>query len=339
MSVYKRGGVYWMDFWLRGRRHRESTKLSNKGAALQFEAEKRSQVASGKVLKESPLFDVFVDEFLVWSRATKKHSTHERYEVSCRRLKKSFRGCLDEIDTAMIERFKVERLKECTPAAVNRDLSNLRFMLGFAIRQGYLAESPFRGVKLLKEDSGCMRIVSPDEERLYFSQAHPALRDVAQLMLNSGMRPNEVFRLHRDNVNLEEQFVFIPEGKTKFARRTIPLAEQAGVVLGRRVSQAKNGWLFPNRLGTGPTKIVTGHQALAKKLKLDFRLYDFRHTFGSRAAMAGVDLPTLKELMGHSHISLTMRYVHPTPEHKRQAMRKFEAWHNSPHTDKNVERN
>jgi hypothetical protein len=55
-----------------------------------------------------------------------------------------------------------------------------------------------------------------------------------------------------------------------------------------------------------------------------FRIYDLRHTFGSRLAMAGVDLATLKELMGHSHISTTMRYVHPTPTHKQDAMRKLE---------------
>jgi len=211
-------------------------------------------------------------------------------------------------------------------------------MLGFAVRQGYLAENPFKGVKLLQEGPGMMRIVSPEEEVLYLERAHPALRDVATIMLNTGMRPNEVYRLHRDHVNLEAGFVFIPEGKTKFARRTIPLTEKVAVVLGRRIDQAKNGWLFPNRAGNGPARIVTGHQGLAKKLKLDFRLYDFRHTFGSRAAMAGVDLPTLKELMGHSHISLTMRYVHPTPEHKRQAIRKLETWHKSPHSSKETER-
>ncbi len=58
--------------------------------------------------------------------------------------------------------------------------------------------------------------------------------------------------------------------------------------------------------------------------KLDFRLYDLRHTFGSRAVMAGVDLPTLKELMGHSTITMTMRYVHPTPQHKKEALKKLE---------------
>ena len=66
-------------------------------------------------------------------------------------------------------------------------------------------------------------------------------------------------------------------------------------------------------------------EALANSdIRQPFRLYDLRHTFGSRTAMAGVDLPTLKELMGHSDISTTMRYVHPTPEHKRAAVDKLE---------------
>ncbi len=63
---------------------------------------------------------------------------------------------------------------------------------------------------------------------------------------------------------------------------------------------------------------------VARSIGLDFRLYDLRHTFGSRAVMAGVDLPTLKELMGHSTITMTMRYIHPTPEHKIEALKKLE---------------
>ena len=61
-----------------------------------------------------------------------------------------------------------------------------------------------------------------------------------------------------------------------------------------------------------------------RSIGLDFRLYDLRHTFGSRAVMAGVDLPTLKELMGHSTITMTMRYIHPTPQHKKEALKKLE---------------
>ena len=59
---------------------------------------------------------------------------------------------------------------------------------------------------------------------------------------------------------------------------------------------------------------------------LKFRLYDLRHTYGSRAVMAGVDLQTLKELMGHESISTTIKYVHPTPEHKLRAMLRLETY-------------
>ncbi|MBI4460505.1 MAG: tyrosine-type recombinase/integrase, partial [Acidobacteria bacterium] len=55
-----------------------------------------------------------------------------------------------------------------------------------------------------------------------------------------------------------------------------------------------------------------------------FRLYDLRHTALSRMAMSGIDLATLKELAGHFQIQVTMRYVHPTPEHKRMAIERFE---------------
>jgi integrase len=99
------------------------------------------------------------------------------------------------------------------------------------------------------------------------------------------------------------------------------LTDEARSVLERRIW---DGYLFPHR--SDPSRPMTAcrnHDAVVRKLKLDFRLYDLRHTFGSRAAMAGVDLPTLKELMGHSHISLTMRYIHPTPAHKREALAKL----------------
>ena len=67
------------------------------------------------------------------------------------------------------------------------------------------------------------------------------------------------------------------------------------------------------------------HKELCKRLGFDFRLYDFRH-YGSRMAMAGVDLMTLRELMGHSSITITQRYCHPTPEHKVFAMERLEAY-------------
>ena len=61
-----------------------------------------------------------------------------------------------------------------------------------------------------------------------------------------------------------------------------------------------------------------------KKSGIDHcRIYDLRHTFTSNLVMAGVDIVIVKELMGHKDISMTMRYSHPTPEHKKQAIERL----------------
>ena len=332
MSVFKRGDVYWFDFWFKGRRIRETTRLTNKTAALRMEAVKKADLAQGRIQRECPAFDVFVkEEFLPWSKVQhRKRNTHKRYGVSAKPLVKFFANrTLDEIATADIERFKVARLKRCSPAGANRDLAALRFILNFAVRQGYLRSNPFSGVKLLQEGPGMMRIVTPEEEKTYLEHAAPLLRDIAVLILQTGMRPQEVYSIRGENANLKDGFIFVPEGKSRFARRTIPLTEEARAVLSGRM---KDGYLFPHR--DNPSRPMTAcrsHDTNTRKLKLDFRLYDLRHTFGSRAAMAGVDLPTLKELMGHSHISLTMRYIHPTPQHKKEAMKKLSEFNRGPH--------
>jgi integrase len=180
-----------------------------------------------------------------------------------------------------------------------------------------------------------MRIVSHEEQRKYLAVASPLVHDVALLIAESGMRPGEVFGLTIPDLHLSQRFLKISKGKTLLARRVILLTVASIEVLKRRLAKAKGLFLYPHK--SDPNRplnnIDRGHHLTVKRagIEPDFRLYDFRHTFGSRSAMAGVDLATLKELMGHTSITTTMRYVHPTPEHKRQAMEKLEQF-NVEHT-------
>lgn len=336
MSVYKRGAVYWYEFTFQGQRIRESTSLNNKISAERAEAIRKAELAQGRAgiarRVPCPNFEGFVStEFLPWSK--KQHQahprTHQRYRVASKPLIAFFGKLhLDAIASSQVERFKLSRSEEISPAGTNRDLAALRFILNLAMRQGYIARNPVIGVRFLPEGPGNMRIVSHEEQQRYLAVANSLLRDVATLMVETGMRPEEVYTIQKENVYLDRRYLFVPSGKTRFARRNVPLTEAAIAILKQRLSKAKGSHLFPHRQDPNRplTTVRKAHldTLRAARVHPHFRLYDLRHSFGSRSAMAGVDLSTLRELMGHSNISTTMRYVHPTPEHKQEAVRKLE---------------
>jgi integrase len=237
---------------------------------------------------------------------------------------------VDAVTSSSVEKFKLTRSEAISPAGTNRDLAAFRFMLNFAIRLGYIARNPVTGVRFLPEPPGSVRIISHDEQLKYLKAASHLLRDVATLMLETGMRPEEVFTIRKENVHLKRRYLFVPSGKTRFARRNVPLTDATVRLLKSRLAKATGPFVFAHRRDSD-RPLTTIHKAhlealKASKVKPPLRLYDLRHTFGSRSAMVGVDLATLKELMGHSNISTTMRYVHPTPEHKQEAVRKLESF-------------
>jgi integrase len=336
MSIYRRGGVYWYEFTFQGERIQKSTGLRNKTSALRAEAIRKAELAEGRAgiraRKATSLFDNFVhDEFLPWCKS--EHQAHPntyiRYEVSAKALLPFFgRHRLEAISAGLVEKFKVSRSAVISAAGTNRDLAALRMMLNYAKRQQYIDRNPVSDVKFLTEGPGNMRIVSHEEQLRYLSAASPLVHDVALLIVETGMRPEEVFRLQAEDLILPQRYLKVVKGKTRLARRNILLTGAAIEVLKGRLAKAKGPYLYPHRYDPNRPldNIDRGHHKAVKDagIKPNFRLYDYRHTFGSRSAMAGVDLATLKELMGHTSITTTLRYVHPTPEHKRKAMEKLE---------------
>jgi len=290
----------------------------------------------------APKFDEFaLKDFAEWSQNQyREHpSTHERYMRSVKALIRFFgQRTLGSISSGDVERFKIIRSRQrrknardgrtVTPAAVNRDLAVLRILFNLAIRLNKARTNPVSGVKLLPEHNLQMRVLSWEEESAYLAAASQPLRDVAALILETGMRPGEALHLSKEDVGLELGFVRIPSGKTEFARRTIPLTHRAREVLTRRLLMTKSEWLFPvprdSSRHLGSVRKAHGSALRKAGIETPFRLYDLRHTALTRMAMAGVDLPTLRELAGHANIQMTMRYLHPTPEHKIMAIRKLE---------------
>jgi len=139
-------------------------------------------------------------------------------------------------------------------------------------------------------------------------------------------------------VNLTQGSIFSPAVKPKAARRKVPLTEKACAVLARRLEKVKGDFVFPGRATDQPIiKVNRAHVGTLARINLirseanespipALRLYDLRHTWATRAAMAGIDLVTLAAMLGHSRIQMVLRYAHPTEEHQFAAMKKLEAY-------------
>jgi integrase len=288
--------------------------------------------------KPAPKFGDFVDQFLKWSEQQHRPKTHELHFGNCKVLKRFFRGkWLDEITQGMVEDFKLSRIQEkrwgdrdeiaISGVTVNRALSTLRLIYNYAERCGFQVTNPVKHVTFFRE-VGRTRIISPEEEQAYLAAASLTLRDIARIMLDTGMRPEEVFRIEVRHLDFNQRTVFNPFGKTAAARRKLTMTDEIWSILKIRAGLSQSPYVCPSP--DSPDRPIgsvrKAHDAAIRRAKIvpAFRLYDLRHTYASRAVMAAVDLPTLSALLGHTSVQMTMRYVHPAEEHKREATAKVE---------------
>jgi integrase len=357
MTVYRRGSAYWFDFVHKGQRVQRSTRQGNRRVAEQIEATERSRLALADVgiveREPAPLLSDYAKHFLVEVGKDRNPRTVRRYRVSLVSLEKWFGSKrLSEITGETIGQYKTRRLELGRKGStINRDLACLRRILGMAVRQDKLSRSPFaeHRVEFLREQ-GSERILTFEEERKYLGKACPTLRDVAVLIVETGMRPDEVFRTIERDVELDKRCMHIRSGKTRNAKRDLFLTDAALEVVKRRIAaippETRDGrssgpYLFPRYEGfVGPDR-CTGHdwsrpmtqlwnahqEALtASGIQPSFRLYDLRHTYGTRAVEAGMDVLTLMRLMGHASLHTTNRYVHLTYQHLERAQKQLEVY-------------
>ena len=184
-------------------------------------------------------------------------------------------------------------------------------------------------------------MLNHDEERLYLMAASQPLQDYVTILVETGLRPDELCRLTvQDVVTIGERpYLMIRKGKTKVARRTVPLSERACRVLSQRIAKAEGCYIFAGGRGgkdldKPAVKFNNAHYGTLKRSKIDgenrsgtsgtCQLYSFRHTFATRFHASEKDLLTLAALLGHSSLRMVMRYAHPLDTHKFDAIKRME---------------
>jgi integrase len=265
---------------------------------------------------------------------------------------------LSSIDTKRVELIRTAWLRAGrAPSTANRNITRLRGALSRAVEWGVLQEHPLKVRKLKVDDRSRVRYLSTEEEsslRKALEARGSEMRDARDsankwrlerlkeplvglrvlrfvdhleplvlLSINTGVRRGEAFNLTWADVDLKNKLITV-EGDTSKSGQTrhIPLNREALDTLTKWKEQgAGKGFVFPGRSGNRLDNVKKSWAGLLALAKIErFRWHDLRHTFASKLVMAGVPLNTVRDLMGHSDIKMTLRYAHLAPGTKAAAV-------------------
>ena len=231
---------------------------------------------------------------------------------------------LDQIDVKLVERWQAGRINEgISPWSVRRDISALRAMLSKAVEWGYLDAHPLANLKAPKAaDNSRVRHLNKDEEKrllaaLKAKETPTYLHTIVTVAMNTGLRRGELMKLDWSNVDLRAKRLTVIAQTAKSSKtRHVPLNKKALAALKAWKRAGKGtGSVF------GLTEVKRSWHSLLKLAEIQgFTFHDLRHHFASKLVMAGIDLNTVRELLGHSDIRMTLRYAHLAPEHKAAAV-------------------
>ncbi len=324
--VYKRGksfGIEYKDAY--GKRVQRIVK----GASCKRDAEKALKKAVSEAFEEknSPMlnrirFDEFKEKYIEnYAKVNKKSWKTDIFNGKS--LSKFFNGLfLEQIDSLRIENYKKAKTAEgSSKATVNRHLALLRKMLNLAVDWKHLKAVP-KFQLYSEKDNFKERVLTKEEEERLMNELLEYQRSIIKFALNTGARLREILDLKWENIDLEKRTVKLE--KTKAGKiRFLPINS----ILSKELKnlKANNGhseFVFPSlKTGEAWFSIRKGFGAACERAGIEkLRFHDLRHTFATRLVENGVDIITLRDILGHSSVRITERYTHSNEERMRFAM-------------------
>lgn len=336
MRVYLRGKSWCVDYAVDGKRIRKSFGRQKKVAELYL---KNIEVKIAKGEELSPKYDSiplsdFITKYLEYSKQNKSQGTY-RTEISRIRILQQFlkdKGIqkLETITPELVEKFKSVVLQRASAATFNHYLVMIKAMLNKAVAWRHLKENPLRDVKKLKiTNARQVRFFTPEEISTILDKVDPFMEKAIKILLYTGMRRSELVYLTWDDIDFHNKLITVqskPEvgfHPKSHRPRSIPIHPELEQLL---LDLPQRGeYVFDN----GNNEPVHCKDYYTKRfiriLKAagirNANLHTLRHTFASNLVMAGVDLRTVQELLGHSTIKVTERYAHLSPDHRTRAVK------------------
>ena len=327
---------WWINLKVGHKRIFESTKTENKKKAQEILSIRHAELLGGisRAAVSEPqeakeikayTFSELAEEYLNWCKGRQASYSIKKYIIP-KEFEKRFKGMpLNKFNSNLIEKLQTECMaKYYKPAYTNKIITILKHMFTKALDWEMISEETLkkvRKVKLLKGEIKRLRYLSDEEAECLILNCEPYLKSIIITALNTGMRRGEIFGLTWERVDLKNRIILLDKTKNG-ERREIPINETlyktlSGII---RCLDCKYVFYNPNTLKPFDNVKRSFASALRKSHILDFHFHDLRHTFASMLVMAGVDLTTVKELLGHKDIKMTLRYSHLSQVHVRQAI-------------------
>lgn len=337
-TLRERNGTYFADYRINGRRFRKKLGRSKRIAELALK-DIEVKVAKGELgfeSKDSDLEKLF-EEYLTYSRTNHSPASQKRYKA----ILDNFKGFLKDypyltkishLTSKLFEDYKAFRKeKGAANKTINVELQTLGAMFNQAIKWGYAFVNPVKGIGHLKEDSNKKpRFLSKEECRILLENCGKDLYPIFFTFLHTGMRKSELEHLEWDDVDFERRKIKIrikDNWRPKTSEREIPVNEALFELLKKHKENSRNGSFVFHKKGESiePNSLRKRLMTITKNCGFPdvTKLHTLRHTFASHLVMSGVDLPTIKKLMGHSDIETTMIYSHLADEHVDKAVEKL----------------
>ena len=323
MALYRRGRIWYADYYVHGKRVQESTGTANRRKAEKYVACRIAETENGANPRpQKVLLQAFSEQYLEHAKLHKR--SWVRDEQMLKHLNGFFPGVeLSGITPSLVEKFKAKRAAEVTPASVNRELALLKHMFNLAEQwDSFNGKNPVKAVRFLPENNHQFRTISDGEEAQLLAAASPYLQDLVVFAINTGLRIGEILNLKWKEVDLERCSLQLLVRKNRQIL-DVPLNDEALKVIRAWHGMKKCEFVFYNsETGEQFKDLWLGLKKACKKAGLQsVNWHTFRHTFASRLTRRGVDLVTVKELLGHSEVSVTMRYAHTNHDAKARAVK------------------
>lgn len=328
MTIYEKNGKYYSRFKIHG----EQKHFLCQGAKTKFQAQaiedaekyKLRQQQAGLLEKDIKSISVgsLVKKYNDYSQRNKKSWTTD---VSRGKLIEQYFGSsyiISKLKPEKIETFKEHLLKaNKTKATVNRYLEQLSSMFSMAVDNGYLKENPCRKVKKFPTQNYTVRYLTKDEEQRLYEYLPPYLKPIVTVALKTGLRKSNILQLRWEQIDFKLKCITVPENKgNKFI--VLPLIEPLYSMFKELAEDDCEGYVFKNPDTGLPYQDIkkSWNTALEAAGISNFRFHDLRHTVGTRLAEQNIPVNVIKDILAHSDVRTTMRYVHLTENSKANAL-------------------